>query len=414
MAMHRSSLVALVLAGLLVVAGSPAFAATDAQRPRPIPPEPAGDLATMYRGEAARTGEFPGPGLQGAPAFLWRVNLGEVWGTPGVGDGLVVPRFQDGLIAASLAVPSVRVAAGQATPDSATKITAAGSATAGPILTAAAEAFAAEEPDVSVDVERTNSGDGIARFCAGEIDIATSGRQIREAEAGACAEAGIAYDEYEVAYDGVAVVVHPDNAAFSCLTVEQLGALWAPESTVATWADLDPAWPTDPIGLYGTGESSGTYQFFTQVTVGEEGVSRDDYNVTEGHPETAEGVAGDPNGLGFLPYPRYVENQDRLKLVAVDGGEGCVEPSPEAIRDGRYAPLARPLYVYVKRESLKRPEVQEYLRFWFAGAAGFAEEAGLVASQDEVYEANLEDLEAAIAGASEPDGPATPSAARRS
>jgi phosphate transport system substrate-binding protein len=319
------------------------------------------------------------------------------------------------LIAVLLTRAPTRIDARQATPDTPTAtITAAGSATLGPALEAAAEAFAAESPDVEVTVERTSSGDGLARFCAGEIDLATSGRQIREEEATACAETGIAYDEYEVAFDGVAVVVNPANDAVSCLTVEQLGQLWEPDSTVATWADLDPAWPAEPIGLYGTGEQSGTYQFFTQVTVGEEGASRDDYNVTDGHPATAEGVAGDPNGLGFLPFPRYVENQDRLKLVAVDGGEGCVEPSPETIRDGSYAPLSRPLYVYVKRDSLARPEVRDYLTFWFADAAGFAEAAGLVPSQDEVYEANLTDLEAAIAGTSGPDGPATPSAARRS
>ena len=318
------------------------------------------------------------------------------------------------LIAAVVGLLSAGIDARQATPDTeAATITAAGSATLGPALEAAAEAFAAEASDVTVEVERTSSGDGLERFCAGEIDLATSGRRIRDEETAACAEAGIAYDEYEVAFDGVAIVVHPDNQVTSCLTVEQLGQLWASDSTVATLADLDPAWPAEPIALYGTGEQSGTYQFFTQVTVGEEGASREDYNVTEGHPATADAVAGDPSGLGFLPFPRYVEHQDRLKLVAVDGGEGCVEPSAETIRDGSYAPLSRPLYVYVKRESLERAEVRDYLTFWFADAAGFAEEAGLVASQEEVYAANQEDLEEAIAGTSDPDGPATPSAARR-
>ena len=316
------------------------------------------------------------------------------------------------LIASFLAWSPARIDARQATPDAAAAtITAAGSATLGPALEAAADAFAAEAPDVTVEVERTSSGDGLERFCAGEIDQATSGRRIRDEEATACADARIVYDEYEVAFDGVVVVVHPANEVVNCLTVEQLGRLWAPESTVETWRDFDPAWPAEPIALYGTGSQSGTYQFFTQVTVGEEGVSRDDYNVTEGHPATVDGVAGNPNGLGFLPFPRYVENQDRLKLVGVDGGEGCVEPSPEAIRDGTYAPLSRPLYVHVNRESLDRAEVRDYLTFWFADAAGFAEEAGLVASQEEVYESNRADLEAAIAGTSEPDGPATPSAA---
>ena len=124
-------------------------------------------------------------------------------------------------------------------------------------------------------------------------------------------------------------MLNPANEAVTSLTIEQLGEMWAPESPVATWADVDAALRADPLNLYGTGEESGTYQFFTQVTVGEEGVSRDDYTVTDGHPATADAVADDPNGLGFLPFPRYLENQDRLKLVQVDGGSGCVAPSAE-------------------------------------------------------------------------------------
>jgi len=224
---------------------------------------------------------------------------------------------------------------------------------------------------------------------------------MRDEEAAACDDAGIAFSEFEVAFDGVVVVAHPDNDAVTCLTVDQLAMIWAPESSVQTWADVDPAWPAEPIGLYGTGEDSGTYQFFTQVTVGEEGVSRDDYNVTDGHPATAEGVAQDPNGLGFLPFPRYLENQDRLKLLAVDGGEGCVEPSAAAIQDGSYAPLSRPMYIYVSHESLARPESQAFLTFWFAEAAAIAESGGLVPSQDTVYDTNVDALNAAIEEVSE-------------
>ncbi len=278
-------------------------------------------------------------------------------------------------------------------------VTVAGSATLGPVLEAAAEAFAATAPDVTVEVERSNSGGGIERFCAGETDIATSGRTMRDEEMAACEAAGIEASEFEVAFDGVAVVVNPANEAVTCLTVEQLGEMWAPESTVATWADVDASLPDEPIALYGTGADSGTYQFFTQVTVGEEGVSRDDYTVTEAHPATADGVAGDPNALGFLPFPRYLENQDRLKLVEVDGGDGCVAPSPETIQGGTYAPLSRPMYIYVSHASLMRPEVQAYLTFWFADAAAITEAGGLVPSQDDVYVSNAEALDALIAGA---------------
>ena len=290
------------------------------------------------------------------------------------------------------------------TPTAGGTIIAAGSATVGPILESAAEAFSAQTPDIDVEVERTSSGAGLERFCNGETDIATSGRRIRDDEGAACAAAGVAYDEFEVAFDGVAVVVNPANDAVSCLTVDQLGQLWEPDSTVRTWQDLDSGWPAEPIALYGTGSESGTYQFFTQALVGQEGVSRDDYEVTDGHPATAERVAADENGLSFLPFPRYMENQDRLKLVAVDGGGSCVEASAETIRDGRYVPLSRPLYVYTNRASLNRPQVVGFLRFYLSDAAAYAERVGLVASADDVYAANLVKLKDAITGTSDPDG----------
>ncbi len=286
-----------------------------------------------------------------------------------------------------------------ATPARGGSIVVAGSATVGPILEVAAEALAAQGTGPDIAIERSSSGAGFGRFCNGETDIATSGRRIRDEEAAACAAAG-------VAFDGVAVVVNPANDAVTCLSVEQLAQLWQPDATVQTWQDLDAGWPAEPIALYGTGSESGTYQFFTQEVVGEEGVSRDDYEVTDGHPATADGVAADPIGLGFLPFPRYIENQDRLKLVEVDGGSGCVAPSQETVRDGSYAPLSRPLYIYTKRASLERPEVAEFLRFYLSDAAAYAEQIGLVASGDDVYAANLIKLEEAIAGTSDPDGPA--------
>ena len=182
-------------------------------------------------------------------------------------------------------------------------ITGDGSATLAPAIMAAAEDFTAQAVNVGITIEASSSGQGITRFCAGELDLATSGRRIKDAEAGDCGAAGVAYDEFAVAFDGIAVVANPANAFAECLTVDQLGQLWAPGSTVRTWADLDPAWPAEPIVLTGTGATSGTYQFFTQQTVGEEGSSRDDYTVTDGHPATADAVAADANGLGFLPFP---------------------------------------------------------------------------------------------------------------
>jgi phosphate transport system substrate-binding protein len=312
------------------------------------------------------------------------------------------PRWRPSLIAVLFVLAMPGLAQAQSTPVAGPSITAAGSATLGPVLVAAADAFAAEMPDVTVDVERSSSGAGIERFCAGEVDLGTSGRTMRDEEREACEAAGVQYLEFEVAYDGVAVVTNPENTAVTCVTVDQLNAMWAPGSTVALWSDVDAAWPEQELALYGMGAESGTYQFFTQVMVGEEGSSRDDYNVMEGHPETAEGVASDPNGLGFLPFPRYLDNQDRLSLLEVDGGNGCVAPSPETIQDGSYAPLSRPMYLYVSLQSLERPEVEAYLRHWFGDAANVTSAGGLVPSGDDVYADNLERLEGAIAGGGTP------------
>ena len=290
--------------------------------------------------------------------------------------------------------------------DLAGTVTAAGSGTLGPVIEAAAEAFAEQAPGVEVAVEVSSSGQGFERFCAGEIDLATSGRPIQAEEGAACAGAGVAYDVFAVAYDGIAVVVNPANEVVACLTVDQLRQLWQPGSTVATWQDLDPAWPAEPIALHGRGQDSGTFQFFTQAIVGEEGAVREDYTVHDSHSAVADAVAGDANALGYLPFPRYLEAQDRVRLVGVDGDAGCVAPGPATIRDGTYAPLSRPMYVYAKRESLARPEVAAFLRFYFADAAGFAEAIGLVPAADEVYADNAAQLDEVIAGTSDPDGPA--------
>jgi phosphate transport system substrate-binding protein len=317
------------------------------------------------------------------------------------------------ILLTSFALASLPKRAEEATPsahlvDLSGTVTAAGSGTLGPAVEGAGEAFATEAPGVAVEVEISSSGKGFERFCADEVDIANSGRLIKDEEAAACAASDVAYDVYEVAYDGIAVVVNPALTFVECLTVDQLKRLWEPGSTVSTWADLDPEWPADPIALHGRGADSGTYQYFTQVTVGEEGVSRDDYTVHDSHGAVAEAVAAETNTLGFLPYPHYVAHQDRVRLVEVDGGEGCVAPNPATILDGSYAPLSRPMLLYVKRASLARSEVAAFLRFYLADAAAFAEAGGLVADPA-AEDALVAKLEAAIAGTSAPDGPpATP------
>jgi phosphate transport system substrate-binding protein len=281
-----------------------------------------------------------------------------------------------------------------------------GSSTVGPITEAVAEEFNAIAGDVEVTVNVSGTGGGFKRFCAGETDLQNASRAIKDEEAAICAEAGIDYYEFEVAYDGLSVVVNPENDFVTCLTVAQLNQIWMKDSTVDSWNDVDASWPDQPIALYGPGTDSGTYDYFTAQINGEEGVSTENYTPSEDDNQLVQGVAGDANALGFFGLAYYEQNADILKLVQVDGGSGCIAPSVETVIDGSYAPLSRPLYVYVTAESLTRPEVQEFMRFYIASVALLAEEVGYVDSPIETYLADQAKLEAVVAGEAAPDGPA--------
>jgi len=285
-------------------------------------------------------------------------------------------------------------------------IEADGSSTVGPVIEALAEEFAPIQSDVRVTVNISGTGGGFTRFCNGETDIQNASREISESEIEACLASGTSYFVFEMAYDGISVVVNSENDFVTCLTVEQLGQLWAPDSTVTTWSDLNPEWPAENITLYGPGPDSGTFDYFTGAVNGEEGVSRTDYTPSEDDNVLVAGVSGDANALGYFGFAYYEQNSDALNLVAVDNGDGCVAPSSETIGDGTYAPLSRPLFIYINAASLERPEVQEFVRFSLATAASIVGEVGYVASPVEVYVEDQARLEAAIAGEATPDGPA--------
>ena len=244
-----------------------------------------------------------------------------------------------------------------------------GSSTVFPVAEAVAEEFQILHPDVRVTVGVSGSGGGFERFCNDEIDLANASREIREGEIEECREAGIDFTELSVAWDGLSVVVNPENDFVECLTTEELRRIWEPESGVSTWSDVRPEWPDEEIRLYGPGTDSGTFDYFTEAIVGEGGASRADFQASEDDNILVQGVAGDRYALGYFGYAYYIENQDRLKLVAIDDGPGCVAPSEQTIEDRTYTPLARPLFVYVKHSSLERPEVREYVEFMLEEAA---------------------------------------------
>jgi phosphate transport system substrate-binding protein len=282
-----------------------------------------------------------------------------------------------------------------------------GSSTVGPMTQAVAEEFSAQAPDVRISVDISGTGGGFKRFCAGETDISNASRPIKDEERAQCAEAGVDWYVFEVAYDGITVVTNKENTWATCLTTDQLKQLWQKENPAATWADLDPAWPAETVDLYGPGTDSGTFDFFVEAILGEDDI-REDFTPSEDDNVLVEGVAGDVNALGYFGLAYYEANQEILNAVAIDAGNGqCITPATETVRDGSYTPLSRPLFLYVNAASLQRPEVEDFTRFYLDNASGLAGEVGYVASPDEAYAADKQKLEAEIAGTGAPDSAAS-------
>jgi phosphate transport system substrate-binding protein len=280
-----------------------------------------------------------------------------------------------------------------------------GSSTVFPITQAVAEEFLGIAANVDVRVDFSGTGGGFERFCKGETAIQNASRPIKPEEVQACAETGVDFYEFAVAFDGLAVVTNADNDYLECLTVEELATLWAPDSEILSWNQLNPEFPEEEVILYGPGTDSGTFDYFTEEIVGEVGASRTDYTPSEDDNVLVQGVLGDTSALGYFGYAYYEQNQDGLKLIAVDSGDGCVIPSAETIADGSYTPLSRPLFVYVKAESLMEAPVQEFMRFYVANAPELALEVGYFPLPGDGYAQAQQKLEAAISGEGEPDGP---------
>ena len=276
------------------------------------------------------------------------------------------------------------------------RIEADGSSTVGPFTTAAAERFQNENSGVQVTVGVSGTGGGFERFCRGETDMSNASRPIKDEEAKLCEDAGIAYTELQVANDALTVVVNKENDWATCLTVEQLGTIWGPDSKVSNWNQVDPSFPDERLVLFGPGTDSGTFDYFTDEINGEEGASRSDYSASEDDNTIVTGVSGEKGGLGYFGFSYFEENQDTLKAVEIDGGDGCVAPSVENAQNGTYKPLSRPLFIYVKNESLQKPEVEAFVRYMIENETEIAEAAQYVPLTDEQIEKANADLEAAL------------------
>jgi phosphate transport system substrate-binding protein len=258
-----------------------------------------------------------------------------------------------------------------------------GSSTVAPYATAAAEGFRHGNPGVDITVGVSGTGGGFERFCRGETDISDASRAIEDDEAAACKEKGIDHVEVQVANDALTVVVNPENDWADCLTVAQLKTIWDSGSKVKSWKDVDPSFPDVELKLYGPGTDSGTFDYFTKEINGEEGRSRSDYAASEDDNVIVQGVSGDKGALGYFGLSYYEQNKDKLKAVAIDGGNGCVAPSIDSAQSGTYVPLSRPLFMYAKADAVTRPEVTAFLQYVLDNEREIAQQAQFVPLTDE-------------------------------
>lgn len=269
-----------------------------------------------------------------------------------------------------------------------------GSSTVFPMSNAAAELLNEENPDIKVSVSESGTGGGFEKFCADDTDISDASRPIEQEEEDTCAEAGIEYTELQVATDALTVVVHPELAV-DCLTTDQLIKLWEPGSTVTNWQDLDSSFPDQKISLFGPGTDSGTYDYMAADVIGDESdATRDDYEASEDDNVLVQGVAGTEGATGYFGYTYYEENTDSLKALAIDDGNGCIEPSAETAQAGDYTPLARPLFFYVNNAKYnENAAVKEFVDFYIENLASIAEVGKFIPLSDELYSETKSNLE---------------------
>ena len=260
-----------------------------------------------------------------------------------------------------------------------------GSSTVFPITQAVAEEFRKVHPGVQVPVGVSGTGGGFKRFVVGETHISNASRSIKPIEIAAAEENGVEFIEIAVGFDGLSVIANPANDFLECLTTDELRAIWEPGSEVDRWSDVRDGLPDSKFRLYGPDTDSGTFDYFTESIVHLEDASRSDYSASSDDNVLIRGVSGDKDALGYFGYAFYSSSPDKLKLIAVDSGSGCIYPSPATINDGTYLPLSRPMFIYVNTAALEREEVVVFLNFYLDNATTLVEEVGYVSLPEAMY-----------------------------
>jgi phosphate transport system substrate-binding protein len=293
---------------------------------------------------------------------------------------------------AAAAVAAMAMTSGAALAQQPFTIQIDGSSTVFPLSEAVAEAFQQQtQGRVRVTVGESGTGGGFRKFCRGETHISDASRPISASEMAACRAAGIQYVEIPVAFDALTVVVHPSNPLRS-ITVEELRQIWRPEAQgqVNNWRQVNPAWPDMPLVLFGPGTASGTFDYFTEAVNGRSRASRSDYTPSEDDNVIVQGVASNQGAMGYFGLAYFEENRGRLRALAVDGGNGPVEPSVANAENGTYAPLSRPMFIYVNAAALRRPQVQQFTQYYVNNAARFAQQVGYVPLPASAYQTYLQ------------------------
>jgi phosphate transport system substrate-binding protein len=278
-------------------------------------------------------------------------------------------------------------------PASAALIKVDGSSTVFPLTEAVAEEFqTAQKGAHQVTVGISGTGGGFKKFCRGETDLQDASRPILAAEMEACRQAGVAYYELPVAFDALTVAVNPKNDWAKSVTVAELKAIWEPaaQGKVTKWSQVRKGWPDRPFKLYGAGADSGTFDYFTEAVNGKSKASRGDFTASEDDNTLVQGIGNDADALGYLPYAYYEPNKSKLKAVAVDGGKGAVLPGLDSVKSGKYAPLSRPLFVYVSAKAAQKPEVKAFVEFYLTKVGALAQEVKYLPLTDAAYKLALE------------------------
>ncbi|WP_019500539.1 PstS family phosphate ABC transporter substrate-binding protein [Pseudanabaena sp. PCC 6802] len=260
-----------------------------------------------------------------------------------------------------------------------------GSSTVAPISKAVAQEFSKVNSGVKVPVGTSGTGGGFKKFCSGDTDISNASRPIKSKEAEDCAKNKVEFVELPIAVDGLTVVVNKENTWAKCLTVDELKKMWSPDSQgkVNNWKQVKDSFPDEKLSLFGPGPDSGTFDYFTEAVNGKSKASRTDYQPSEDDNILVQGVVGSKGGLGYFGVAYYEANANKLSAVEIDAGKGCVAPTIENINSGKYAPLSRPLFVYVNKKSLERPEVKAFMDFYLAQDEALVRKVGYVTLPNE-------------------------------